>query len=373
MEQADTIAAAGVTTIWLPPPTDSVSQQGYMPTDLYNLNSRYGSEDELRRCVVKLQQAGLKVLADVVINHRCAQGQDSKGIWNQFGGRMDWDARAIVRDDKKFGGRGNRSSGDSWPGAPNLDHSQDFVRSDLTEWLQWMRNEIGFDGWRFDFVRGYGGCYVQHYVQSTMPSFAVAEFWDTLDYEGSIPKVNQDRHRQQMIDWINDGKGTALCFDFTLKGILHAAFERNEFGRLRDREGRPPGLTGWWPARSSPFLCNHDCDSTQGHWRFPRHGLEQGYAYLLTHPGTPCLFWDDLMEPRLQQSIRTLIGVRQRNGIHCRSEVRCWHAERSIYVAEIDGCMLMKMGPAKYQPEEAHWRSVASGHHWEIWEKVQQH
>ena len=49
MEQADTIAAAGVTTIWLPPPTDSVSQQGYMPTDLYNLNSRYGSEDELRR------------------------------------------------------------------------------------------------------------------------------------------------------------------------------------------------------------------------------------------------------------------------------------------------------------------------------------
>ena len=61
---------------------------------------------------------------------------------------MDWDARAIVRDDKKFGGRGNRSSGDSWPGAPNLDHSQDFVRSDLTEWLQWMRNEIGFDGWR---------------------------------------------------------------------------------------------------------------------------------------------------------------------------------------------------------------------------------
>ena len=78
---------------------------------------------------------------------------------------------------------------------------------------------------RFDFVRGYGGRYVQHYVQNTTPSFAVAEFWDTLDYEGSIPKVNQDRHRQQMIDWINDGKGTALCFDFTLKGILHAAFE----------------------------------------------------------------------------------------------------------------------------------------------------
>ncbi len=68
-----------------------------------------------------------------------------------------------------------------------------------------------------------------------------------------------------------------------------------------------------------------------------------------------------------------------RSASHVQVDVACalqvWikHAERSIYVAEIDGCMLMKMGPAKYQPEEAHWRSVASGHHWEIWEKVQQH
>jgi hypothetical protein len=28
-------------------PADSVSEQGYMPRDLYNLNSRYGSEEQL--------------------------------------------------------------------------------------------------------------------------------------------------------------------------------------------------------------------------------------------------------------------------------------------------------------------------------------
>lgn len=49
MGQANCFASLGITAVWLPPFTDSVSPQGYMPLDLYNLNSRYGSEDELRR------------------------------------------------------------------------------------------------------------------------------------------------------------------------------------------------------------------------------------------------------------------------------------------------------------------------------------
>lgn len=32
--------------------------------------------------------------------------------------------------------------------------------------------------------------------------------------------------------------------------------------------------------------------STQQHWPFPETGLEQGHVYMLTHPGTPCLFYD---------------------------------------------------------------------------------
>lgn len=46
------------------------------------------------RCVKALQGAGVKALADVVINHRCAQQQDANGIWNVFGGKLAWDATA---------------------------------------------------------------------------------------------------------------------------------------------------------------------------------------------------------------------------------------------------------------------------------------
>jgi alpha-amylase len=44
-------------------------------------------------------------------------------------------------------------AGEFFHAAPNIDHSQDFVRRDIIEWMKWLRTEIGFDGWRLDFVR----------------------------------------------------------------------------------------------------------------------------------------------------------------------------------------------------------------------------
>jgi len=78
--------------------------------------------------------------------HSIAQDEDGK--WNKFGGRLAWDATAIVSDDKNFRGKGNPSSGDSFGAAPNIDHSQEFVRQDIAEWMVWLRSHVGYDGWR---------------------------------------------------------------------------------------------------------------------------------------------------------------------------------------------------------------------------------
>lgn len=69
------IARAGFTSIWLPPPSDAVSPQGYLPRDLYSLSSAYGSEGELRELLYELRDHELKAIADIVINHRCAHSQ----------------------------------------------------------------------------------------------------------------------------------------------------------------------------------------------------------------------------------------------------------------------------------------------------------
>ncbi|KAL5553930.1 hypothetical protein UlMin_041331 [Ulmus minor] len=368
-EKAEELSALGVTVLWLPPPTESVSPEGYMPKDLYNLNSRYGNMDQLKEVVKKFHEFDIKVLGDAVLNHRCAHYQNQNGVWNMFGGRLNWDDRAIVADDPHFQGKGNKSSGDNFHAAPNIDHSQDFVRKDIKEWLCWLRNEIGYDGWRLDFVRGFWGGYVKDYLEASEPYFAVGEYWDSLSYTYGEMDHNQDAHRQRIVDWINATNGTASAFDVTTKGILHSALERCEYWRLSDQKGKPPGVVGWWPSRAITFIENHDTGSTQGHWRFPGGKEMQGYAYILTHPGTPLVFFDHIFS-HSRSEIAGLISLRNRNKINCRSRVKITKAERDVYGAVIDEKVAMKIGPGHYEPPNGpeKWSVALEGRDYKVWE-----
>jgi alpha-amylase len=122
--------------------------------------------------------------------------------------------------------------------------------------------------------------------------------------------------------------------------------------------------------RTMPALLmqNHDTGSTQGHWRFPYHGLEQGYCYILTHPGTPTVFYDHLHDGNIQKAITMLIGVRRANGIHVRSDVKILRADKLLYAAMIDERVVMKIGPENFTPGKA-WRQVAAGNCWCVWER----
>jgi alpha-amylase len=55
---------------------------------------------------------------------RCATYQSSDGKWNKFGGRLAWDNTAICNNNPAWNGRGAHKTGDDYPAAPNIDHTQ---------------------------------------------------------------------------------------------------------------------------------------------------------------------------------------------------------------------------------------------------------
>ena len=83
-----------------------------------------------------------------------------------------------------------------------------------------MRNDVGFGGWRFDFVKGYSGHFTKEYIEASKPYIAFGEYWDTCSYRDGVLDYNQDSHRQRTVNWIDAAGGLSSAFDFTTKGIL---------------------------------------------------------------------------------------------------------------------------------------------------------
>ena len=371
-ERAADLAELGVTLAWLPPVSRSVSPQGYLPTDYYDLGNDnsptfYGNLDDLKLSLRKLNDAGISPLADIVINHRCAGKQDANGIWNVYqfaSGKAAWEKWAVVSGE--YGGTGKADSGDNFGPAPDVDHSNAKVQEDIADWMNWLKG-LGFKGWRYDFVKGYAADYVGLYDSKTKPVFSVGELWTSLAYEGSTPAANQNSHRQQLCDWLDKAGKNSTAFDFTTKGILQEAVN-GDYWRLRDQEGKAAGLIGWWPQRAVTFLDNHDTGSQQNHWPFPGPKVMQGYAYILTHPGIPCLFWEHIYDWNLKAPIKKLSEIRRKYGINSGSKLEIIKAERGLYSAIIDGKVALKLGWGDWTPEPS-FKLLTSGDQFAVWGK----
>lgn len=292
------LARAGFASLWLPPvhKAANASGMGYDPYDYYDLGefdqkgavkTWFGSKEELLNLIALAHQHGLSVIADVVINH--CNGADATEV-NPLTGQSRWTlfqprSGRFPRNWECFHPNPYERWDESTFGdMPDLSHRNPYVYAEILKMTRWLIEEIGFDGFRYDFVKGYGAGMVTsiqeyRYVRDDrlIQPYGVAEHWDS---------AKAIEHWENITNFSNSNPVDA--FDFPLREMLKAMCDQYGFS-LRN-------LTTWEtllrdrPETTVTFVENHDL-------RDPGRPIDRGkllaYSYILTHEGYPCVFWKD--------------------------------------------------------------------------------
>jgi alpha-amylase len=366
MANVGDLSAMGFTHVWFPPPSDSAAREGYLPRQLNKLDSSYGSSAELTNVVSAFKSKGIKAIADVVVNHRVG----TTG-WSDFT-NPNWTTYTIVNNDECNCGLGAADTGDGFSGGRDLAHTNvGEVQNGIINWLNYTLKPVGFAGLRFDYVNGFGAGYVGQYANAFAPDFCVGELWPNFDLN------NIDANRQAIMDWINGTGNACGAFDFTTKGILNDALAYGNYWRLKATDGKPQGAIGWWPAMSVTFVDNHDtgpaesCGSGQNLWPVPCGKVMEGYAYILSHPGIPTVFYPHIYNWNLKTPIAALITARKAAGVNSTSAVAIQQATQGLYAAIVTGTtrqLAMKIGPNSWSPGTG-WTLQTSGTNYAVWMK----
>ncbi|RAV27902.1 alpha-amylase [Sinomicrobium soli] len=305
-------AATGVDRIWLPVATKGQSggySMGYDPSDYFDFGefdqhgtvpTRFGTREQLEHLIQKAHDNGLEVIADIVLNHNSGGGEE----YNPYRNKNTYTLFDTANGNAS--GKFNRSYEDFHP---NSLHQHDeealfFEEQDLChhqprvqEWLwkgehsvaKYYKNVMKFDGWRFDYVKGFGAWVVKAWTDE-VGGFAVGEYWDGYNPE--------------LVEWV-EASGAA-AFDFSCFYKLDEAL---------DRKGDLTVLSGdmlWksYPEKAVTFVANHDTEKDEN----PENNISAAhkmlaYAYILTHDGYPTLFYSDYENRQYRSGLKNLVSI----------------------------------------------------------------
>lgn len=331
--------------IWVPNSgkCSSNPSMGYNPVYwMSNHNSSFGTEAELREMIKTFSAFGTGIIEDVVVNHR-----DGVSSWTDFptetykGVTYEWGPWAICSTDEVANAEGQEKptgapdTGDDFNGCRDLDHTNAKVQAGIKAYLDFLRNELGYIGWRYDMVKGFGGEFIKIYNESIKTQYSVGEYWDGYD---NITK------------WIEKTGRTSAAFDFPFKYALNEAFSGNDYSKLAwpneamNKVQQPAGLVHMPDYRryAVTFVDNHDTYRDDNKFT---GSVMAANAFLLCSPGTPCVFMRHWLENKA--AIKELIAIRKSVGITNQSEVTVHSATKSLYLAEVKGTngnLLIKIG-----------------------------
>jgi alpha-amylase len=395
--------------IWMPPPSYAGDRSaGYNPKEYFRLDNSYGTFQEQRDALVALLQNGVEPIADIVINHR-----DGSTGWADFKNPA-WGTWAICRTDEAFfnTASGITNTPDNQKGAceeqvtyrpgttyqyesfRDIAHPDQRVRTDIERYLLSLKS-LGYRGWRYDMVHGYGGKWIAVYNKMTQPTFSVGEYdWDKHAEQRGWMWATATNSAVSGEDHL---KTSSNVFDFSTQFSLKSITSSNYKALYGFGDGI--GMVGdntdnmRWKNRSVTFVENHDTGYRTNEDGTPQQGhefdsfannwqVEQAYAQILTHPGVPCVYWKHYFDwgSDLQNKIKALINARKVAGIHAGSTIDFQNNAQysGVYAARItgrNGELYVRIGGAdtNWQPSDSgysDYREYARGNGWKVWVKL---
>lgn len=360
--------------VWLPQSgkcLETTQVMGYMPYYYFNQNSSFGSEAELRSLITKFKAAGIGAIADVVINHRNTEGwytfpaETYKGVTYQMQStdickNDDGGTTATQAATDGVSLSQNNDEGTDFGGCRDIDHKSENVQKVIKAYLKYLKDDLGYTGFRYDMVKGFDGSHVADYNDATGVEYSVGEYWDGND---------------KIESWINRTNKKSAAFDFQFRYNVRDAVNgaangkvttSSDWSKLNSNDNLMHDAN--YRRYAVTFVENHDTQyRSETEQNDPlRKDTIAANAYMLAMPGTPCIFqphWRDY-KPELKE----MIAARKYAGITNMSNYANKQSKKTLYVNEVTGTkhnLLVAVGDdaAKYAGETGYTK-ILSGYHY---------
>ena len=333
--------------VWLPPSGKSEGGTGYHQTQYSNQNSDWGKQRELLEFINRMHAANTKVVADIVINHAGCKSSWCDFYPQNFGeyGMFQPDASWICKTDEvnfnpeagEWQGKatgtddGGYNMQDNYASARDWAHADPRVQEMMKAYLKWMKDEIGFDGWRYDYAQGFKGKYIDMYNSAAANYFSVVEFWN-----GDMNNIKS---------YLNDVNWNTLAFDFSTKYSAIQGIADGDYTKCKGSGLLGAGLSKF----AVTFVDSHDtyfgcqggrdnndeiggCGKSMEDYNKDR--VLGANAFILSMPGVPCVFYPHWA--KYKDAIGKMVLARKAAGVHSESKVSD-EAGNGYYKATITG------------------------------------
>lgn len=360
--------------VWLPQSgkcLETTQVMGYMPYYYFNQNSSFGSEAELRSLITKFKAAGIGAIADVVINHRNTEGwytfpaETYKGVTYQMQStdickNDDGGTTATQAATDGVSLSQNNDEGTDFGGCRDIDHKSENVQKVIKAYLKYLKDDLGYTGFRYDMVKGFDGSHVADYNDATGVEYSVGEYWDGND---------------KIESWINRTNKKSAAFDFQFRYNVRDAVNgaangkvttSSDWSKLNSNDNLMHDAN--YRRYAVTFVENHDTQyRSETEQNDPlRKDTIAANAYMLAMPGTPCIFqphWRDY-KPELKE----MIAARKYAGITNMSNYANKQSKKTLYVNEVTGTkhkLLVAVGnDADKYAGETDYTKILSGYHY---------